>query len=510
MSETFRPRTPRSRSLPSAFEGADAAAPGPAASGVGQLIWPVIMDAHDEVLKNHCKIDLHASLALRLTLYSTGLSPGFRASNPLYMISLLAKRLGADRYPLMVDIDSSATVPSPVNMEQNLLYRFAEGSASLAHAIMMVAASDLALRQVNKSTSERLVIYHKSKALALLNETIRDVQSSGSLETLATAAVLACHEVSIVVGVARICADTNQLVVGDYRAWTVHILGFSRMIAMNGGINYLDLKNPIRQLILWSDQVGALFMNVRPLFPASAVFASSFRLSQNLSPQVTERYQEGGFQGLLFWQRMQAEGKLSDELLDIISDINQVAFIGAQFLLDEATSVTNMISLRDQIIHRLLYLAPHSQEGTTEAAHEACVGLAMLLLTFDRLFSPALPAAYFQLTHLVADRLADVLAGSRDLATEWAGHEWAALWICFVGTSGSTNNPSARGCFVRAGVPLVRRLCRGVKEMDDGLEAGLRGFAAGPGYYGVQLVEAFVGDLRAEVCRRIGGALSWG
>lgn len=418
------------------------------------------------------------------------------------MISLLAKRIGADRYPLMVDIDSSTDVPGPVNVEQNLLYRLAEGSASLAHAIMMVSASDLALRQVNKSTSERLVIYHKSKALALLNEAIQDVQSSCSLETLATAAVLASHEVSAVPEVIRLFANTNQLVVGDYEAWTVHILGLSRMIAINGGINHLDLENPIRQLILWSEQVGALFMNMRPLFPASAVFASSFRLSQHLSPQVTQRYQEGGFQSLLSWQRMQAEGKLSDHLLDIISDINLVASLGAQFLLDDSVSIADLISLRDQIIHRLLYLAPHSQEASDEASHEDHVGLAMLLLTFDRLCSPALPAAHFQLTHMVADRLAGGLAGSRDVAGEWAGHEWAALWVCFVGTSGSTNNPSARACFVRAGVPLVRSLFRGVEEMDGGLDAGLRGFAAGPGYYGGELVEAFVADLRHEVLRR--------
>jgi hypothetical protein len=168
------------------------------------------MDPRDEVLKTHCNIDLQLGFNLSLILNSTGLSPGFRASNPLYMISLLAKRLGADQYPLMIDIDSSATVSDPFNVEQNLLYRLAEGSASLAHAILMVSASDLALRQVNKATSERLVIYHKSRALALLNEAIQSFQSSGSLETLATAAVLACHEVCIPFEVTRTSADRTS------------------------------------------------------------------------------------------------------------------------------------------------------------------------------------------------------------------------------------------------------------------------------------------------------------
>jgi hypothetical protein len=111
------------------------------------------------------------------------------------MISLLINRPGANRYPLTIDIDCVTDVSGPANMEQNMLYRLAESSVSLAHAIMMVSASDLALRQVNKAMNDRLVIYHRSRALILLNEAIRDVQSSGTLETLATTAVLACHEV---------------------------------------------------------------------------------------------------------------------------------------------------------------------------------------------------------------------------------------------------------------------------------------------------------------------------
>jgi hypothetical protein len=39
--------------------------------------------------------------------------------------------------------------------------------------------------------------------------------------------------------------------VGDYKAWTVHILGFSRTVDMNGGIKSLPPDNLIRQLILW-------------------------------------------------------------------------------------------------------------------------------------------------------------------------------------------------------------------------------------------------------------------
>jgi len=263
----------------------------------GQLILPVISELHDELLKSHCKTVYRNCRTLSLTFQSTGLSPNFRASNPLCVISLLAGRPGANRYPLTMDIDSVADVSGPANVEQNMLYRLVESSASLAHAIMMVSASDLALQQVDKAMNDRLVIYHKSRALALLNEAIRNVQSSGTLETLATAAVLACHEVCQTRDVfsesKRASSNAKQLVIGDYKAWTVHILGFSRMIAVNGGINFLDRDNPVRRLILWSDQVGALVMNMQPLFPASAVFTDSSRLSQNMSQQVTKQYREG-------------------------------------------------------------------------------------------------------------------------------------------------------------------------------------------------------------------------
>jgi hypothetical protein len=288
-------------------------------------------------------------------------------------------------------------------------------------------------------------------------------------------------------------------VVGDYKAWTVHILGFSRMIAMNGGINFLSRDNPVRRLILWSDQVGALIMNIQPLFPASVVLTASSRLSQSMSQRVTEQYREGGFQGLLSWQRLQAEGKLSEDLISIMEDINLVAFTGAEAILDETSfSVEGLVDLRDQIIHRLICLSPQSQDSDDEYSYEECARLAMLLITLDRLFSPVLPGAYFQLTHMVADRLAAVITG-HPLTNDWADHEWAALWICFVGTSVSTNNPTTRSGFIRAGAPLCRSIFRGPEQMDEELEDGLRAYARPPLLYGSEVIAAFVNDLKDEV-----------
>lgn len=129
-----------------------------------------------------------------------GYSPAFRASNPLYMISLLTQRPSAFKHPLSIDIDSDDTAEgnaSLPNRPPNPLFELAQHSPVLAHALLMVSASDLALRQVNKVANDHRVIHHKAKALSLLNETIRDVADVKYQVVLSTIAVLACHEVRL-------------------------------------------------------------------------------------------------------------------------------------------------------------------------------------------------------------------------------------------------------------------------------------------------------------------------
>jgi len=177
-----------------------------------------------------------------------------------------------------------------------------------------------------------------------------------------------------------------------------------------------------------------------------------------------------------------------------MEDINLVAFTGAEAIIDETSfSVAELVGLRDQIIHHLLYLSPQSQDSDDEYSYEECARLAMLLITLGRLFSPVLPGAYFQLTHMVADRLAAVITG-HPLANDRADHEWAALWICFVGTSVSTNNPTTRSGFIRACAPLCRSIFRGPEQMDEELEDGLRAYARPPLLYGSEVIAAFVND----------------
>jgi hypothetical protein len=170
--------------------------------------WPVASDAHVQGLLNHCKdspsrcsspIVRHLNSLLHL-----GHSLLFRACHPQYMISLLANRPSAENYPFFVDIDSAEDLSQDYGTEsavQSEFYRLAENSSMLAHALLMVSASHLAILEVeDAATRTRQAIDHKSKALELLNETIKSLPGNNYLETLATIAVLASHEVSLFEG----------------------------------------------------------------------------------------------------------------------------------------------------------------------------------------------------------------------------------------------------------------------------------------------------------------------
>jgi hypothetical protein len=173
--------------------------------------WPVASDAHVQGLLNHCKdspsrccspIVRHLNALLHL-----GHSLLFRACHPQYMTSLLANRPSAENYPFFVDIDSAEDLNEDYgagSAVQSEFYRLAENSSMLAHALLMVSASHLAILEVeDAATRTRQAIDHKSKALELLNETIKGLPTNNYLETLATIAVLASHEVSLFEGIHR-------------------------------------------------------------------------------------------------------------------------------------------------------------------------------------------------------------------------------------------------------------------------------------------------------------------
>ena len=195
------PHLPAAPSLPITFSSSSNL------PGVELPRWPIAPETHVQDLVDHCKtgslpsrapIVRHSDLLLHL-----GHSLLFRACHPQYMISLLANRPSAENYPFFVDVDSAEDVNpdhGAKHAEDSEFYRLAEGSSMLAHALLMVSASHLALVEPeDAATRTRQAINHKSKALQLLNEATKGLPGNNYLETLATIAVLASHEVSFII-----------------------------------------------------------------------------------------------------------------------------------------------------------------------------------------------------------------------------------------------------------------------------------------------------------------------
>ena len=114
------------------------------------------------------------------------------------MISLLASRPSAERYPFYIDIESTekpGAEHEAGTSPQNKLYQLAEISPLLAHALLMVSASHVALQHGNDVSNDQGAIHHKGLVLQLLNEAIKELQTANRLETLASIAILASFEV---------------------------------------------------------------------------------------------------------------------------------------------------------------------------------------------------------------------------------------------------------------------------------------------------------------------------
>jgi hypothetical protein len=114
------------------------------------------------------------------------------------MISIISNRPSAETFPFFVDIDSHFAGQSGPGAEQftsNPLYQLAERSPSLAHALLMVCASQIAIRNGQDICRDAATIYHKDCALQLLNGSTNALPAQSWREVLATIAVFASYEV---------------------------------------------------------------------------------------------------------------------------------------------------------------------------------------------------------------------------------------------------------------------------------------------------------------------------
>ena len=169
-------------------------------SGPVRPRWSVELEQSASELISHCKSpSLSVIISSTLLIPGSGYSASFGSTNPLYMISIIVQRPGSAAFPFAIDVDrerGGLNTPETEQRESNQILRIAEKFPALGHALCMIAASDLALRQIKKPINDHQVIYHRSRALLLLNKAIAEFEPSAWLCILATIAVLASHEVS--------------------------------------------------------------------------------------------------------------------------------------------------------------------------------------------------------------------------------------------------------------------------------------------------------------------------
>lgn len=247
--------------------------------------------------------------------------------------------------------------------------------------------------------------------------------------------------------------------------------------------------------------MGTLFMNIKPAFPGFATPTSASGLWQQIwqssrdDPHIVHVHQS--------FQNMHTAQLLSRDIVKILADVTIIASLGAETALALLqNSLPSLVCLRDTLIHRLLDLAPQSDgsgdDGEPSYPPEEAVRLGVLLLTMERLFSAVLPSAYFQLTHMIADWLAETVVTTLT-SDDWRGHEWVALWIYFIGTSASSNNPRTRSSFIASATSVSLRLFRDMEQMMADLDVGLKEFAPSLKVYGSEMMVAFAEELRFEL-----------
>ena len=207
------------------------------------------------------------------------------------------------------------------------------------------------------------------------------------------------------------------------------------MVDLQGGLTSLSEDSQIRKLIQWSDQMGALLMNTRPLFPATQAI-NLFPSPRDTLPLSLIHDLTPTFQNLSSpFQHLAAIGKISHDLTQVLEDISSLTSTGPQTILNQTLQTPDyLISIRDNLVHRLLSAAP-ANETEDELSDQECIRLAALIFTLHKLFTPFLPPVYYRLTYLLADRLRLCVIGN-PWTSEWATNQecgWGLLWICFVG-----------------------------------------------------------------------------
>jgi hypothetical protein len=241
--------------------------------------------------------------------------------------------------------------------------------------------------------------------------------------------------------------------------------------------------------------MGALFMNMRPFFPATEVMSIFFRPRTTIPPSLLNEYTQKDFLSQAFRDFASAFG-ISTQLINILEDITTIRTVGPENILNAATntSLSELVHMRDLLLHRILSLAPTGNEPDDELSAEECARLAALIFVLDKLFLSVLPPAYHRIVHMITDRLNTAIEG-KATSPEWAGHGWVLMWIAFVGATVHNRDPVTTRSLIRSVVPLCANLFSGPRQMSAELRRGLVGVIGRPELFEEDLIDGFAADL---------------
>lgn len=246
--------------------------------------------------------------------------------------------------------------------------------------------------------------------------------------------------------------------------------------------------------------MGALFMNMRPFFPATEVMSLFFRPRTTIPPSLLDEYGRQGFVSPAFGDFMVAF-KISAPLSDIIEDVMTIRTVGAENILNTAahSSLSALVDMRDVLLHRILSLAPTGNEPEDESSAEECIRLAALIFVMDKLFFPVLPPAYHGIVHLVTDRLSITIEG-KAASPEWASHGWVLVWIVLVSATAHNGDASTRKSLMQSAASLFACHFSALSPVRYQLRSGLTRLVGKLKPFEEEMIDEFAAELE-RLCR---------
>ncbi|KIN03412.1 hypothetical protein OIDMADRAFT_177641 [Oidiodendron maius Zn] len=217
--------------------------------------------------------------------------------------------------------------------------------AAFFHMFLLRSALHANALRVDIVSSE--IIFHKFKAIQLVNSRLQNAADKISNSTIMTIAFLALAE----------CAA------GDYKAWDLHMNGLREIIEMKGGMTMLDKS--LQHAIYRFDFLGCIESNCGLRFPLSVDLLYKYRITSG--PRVLKLPR-----GL---EAIKKSFSLDSEITAILNDLQRlritVANLSTLHASEDITYTTTALR------HRLLLCTT----AASNILNEACRLAALIYLT---------------------------------------------------------------------------------------------------------------------------------